>query len=87
MDSSQTPPITSVPDLAFYLLKVVIFRILSTGSEWVLNGIAKQLRDIVEHDYVNVIKRKLDEVYRVAGTGSVRTEKSEKDNRFNFIVC
>lgn len=41
----------------------------------------------MERDYVGVIKKKLDDVYRVAGTSAPgRGDKVERENRQAFIV-
>ncbi|TDL25058.1 COG4-domain-containing protein [Rickenella mellea] len=87
VDTTQSPPITTVPDLVFYVLKAVLFRILNTGSISVINGVLGRIRDVMERDYVGVIKRRLDDVYRNAGgSGTGSREKSDRENRLNFIV-
>ncbi|KAH8117158.1 COG4-domain-containing protein [Phellopilus nigrolimitatus] len=87
-DHSQVPPTTTVPDLAFYILKSVLTRLINTGSLRAVEGSIKQICEIIEHDYIGVIKRKLDDVYRNAGstTNAGRSEKSEKENRLCFMV-
>lgn len=87
-DSSQVPPTTTVPDLTFYLLRAVLFRILNTGSMTVIERIFEQLRAVMDHDYAGVIKRKLDDVYRNAGNSGAggRGEKAERESRLGFIV-
>jgi hypothetical protein len=87
-DVSQTPVITTTPDDVFYILKVVISRMLSTGSVTVVQRTLAQLREVVEKDYIGIIKRKLDDVYRnAAAPGSnARADKIERENRMSFIV-
>ncbi len=47
----------------------------------------QQLREVMERDYVGVIKKKLDDVYRVAGAGGTgKGDKVERENRLAFIV-
>jgi hypothetical protein len=48
----------------------------------------EHLREVMEQDYAGVIKKKLDDVYRTAGTSgpNVRNEKAERENRAAFIV-
>lgn len=75
---------TTAPDDVFYILKTVYTRLLSTGSLGVLQRTTDYLKDVLDHDFVGGIKKKLDDVYRV-GTG-VRTEKSERENRTSFLV-
>ncbi|KAF8124019.1 COG4 transport protein-domain-containing protein [Boletus edulis] len=83
-DFSQTPATTTTPDDAFYILKTVYTRLLSTGSLDILERTTDLLKDVLDHDFAGGIKKKLDDVYRV-GTG-VRTEKSEKESRTSFLV-
>jgi hypothetical protein len=86
-DLSQLPTTTTTPDDVFYLLKVVISRLLSTGSVHAVEKTLEHFRDVVDRDYAGVIKKKLDDVYRTAGSSSVgRGEKVERENRFAFIV-
>ncbi|KAF8835442.1 COG4-domain-containing protein [Paxillus ammoniavirescens] len=87
-DLSQTPPITTTPDDAFYILKTVYSRLLSTGSPKVLERTTDLLKDVMDRDYAGGIKRKLDDVYRTSGgtaTG-VRPEKPERESRSFFIT-
>jgi hypothetical protein len=47
------------------------------------------LQGIMDKDYANVIRKKLDDVYRtggVSGAGGVRGEKVERELRQSFIV-
>jgi conserved oligomeric Golgi complex subunit 4 len=48
----------------------------------------QQLREIVDRDYVGVIKGRLDEVYKSAGaaTSNARPDRAERENRVTFIV-
>lgn len=88
-DHSQTPVITTTPDVVFYILKSVITtRLLTTGSLSGLNTTLRQLRDVIDRDYIGVIKRKLDDVYRNQGPtpSNVRTDRVERENRSSFIV-
>ena len=63
-------------------------RVLSTGSFKHIERMTDLLKDVMDHDYAGGIKRKLDDVYRMAGnTGSGgRGEKSERECRTSFIV-
>jgi hypothetical protein len=87
-DVSQTPVITTTPDDVFYILKLVISRMLSTGSVFVVRRTLEQLREVVEKDYIVIIKKKLDDVYRNAATpgSNARADKVERENRMSFIV-
>jgi len=84
-DATSSPAITTTPDDAFYILKVVLSRLLSTGSPRVVERTIASLHDVVEREYAGVIRRKMDEVYRT--TGVSRGEKVERENRSSFIVC
>lgn len=64
-------------------------RILSTGSTTVVENMVSSLRDIIDRDYAQVLKRKLDDVYKLNGPGSAvaKADRAERDNRQSFIVC
>lgn len=85
-DAFQSPAITTTPDDVFYMLKLVISRVLSCGFATAVKKATEQLRDIVDRDYIVVIKKKLDDVYRTGSAGGVRAEKAERENRKSFIV-
>jgi hypothetical protein len=87
-DISQSPITTTTPDDVFYVLKSVLSRLLSTGSVKTAEQTFDQLRDVMERDYAGIIKMRLDDVYRTAGTSgpNVRNEKAERENRVSFIV-
>ena len=81
--------ITTTPDDVFYFLKVVLTRMLSTGSTVAVEKTSEFLQSIMDKDYASIIKKKLDDVYRtggVSGTGGVRGEKVERELRQSFIV-
>lgn len=84
-DVSQTPIITTAPDDVFYILKSVISRTLSTGSVLLARRMLEQLREVVEKDYIGIIKKKLDDVYRTSNPNT-RADKIERENRMSFIV-
>lgn len=88
MDGSQSPTTTTTPDDVFYILKFVISRLLSTGSLSGVENVFERLRDVIERDYVLIIKKKLDDVYRATGSSGshVKAERMEKENRVTFIV-
>ncbi|KZT09882.1 COG4-domain-containing protein [Laetiporus sulphureus 93-53] len=87
-DLLQSPVVTTTPDDAFYILKVVLSRMLSCGSVRAVQQTSENLKDVMDHAYVAVIKKKLDDVYRTggaAGAGS-KGEKAERENRQAFII-
>jgi conserved oligomeric Golgi complex subunit 4 len=83
-DLTQYPTITTTPDDAFYILKIVLNRLLSTGSPKIVKKTSELLREIMDRDYSGVIKKKLDDVYRTGGSGTAA--RSEKESRQGFIV-
>ncbi|KAH9951407.1 COG4-domain-containing protein [Amylocystis lapponica] len=86
-DLSQSPAVTTTPDDAFYILKVVLMRMLSCGSSTIIQRTSELLRDVMDREYIAVIKKKLDDVYRTAGAvGGPKGEKAERDNRQAFII-
>nr|GAT61280.1 predicted protein [Mycena chlorophos] len=87
-DTSQLPVTTTTPDDVFYILKIVVMRVLTTGSLNTVDRMFQQLREIMEKDYIGVIKKKLDDVYRTnAPTGATaRGERQERENRTAFII-
>ncbi|KIY51144.1 COG4-domain-containing protein [Fistulina hepatica ATCC 64428] len=89
-DESQSPPITTTPDDVFYILKVVLMRLISTGSLPTVDRMLGQLREIVERDYGGIVRRKLDDVYRnsngITERSALAREKVERENRTAFII-
>ena len=85
-DVSQTPVSTTTPDDAFYILKAILNRLLSCGSLAAVQRTSELLRDVMDKEYIGVIKRKLDDVYRTAGPAGTRGEKAERENRLAFLV-
>lgn len=87
-DVSQIPVITTTPDDVFYILKSVISRMISTGSVLVVGQTLEQLREVVDKDYIGIIKKKLDDVYRNQNTpgSNARADKIERENRMSFTV-
>ncbi|KAG5645852.1 hypothetical protein DXG03_005194 [Asterophora parasitica] len=87
-DVLQLPPSTTTPDDVFYILKIVVSRLLSTGSTEGVQSTFDQLRDVMEQDYIGIIKKKLDDVYRNTGASgpALRGERAERDLRVAFIT-
>lgn len=87
-DASSQPPQTTTPDDVFYILKVILTRLVSTGSLQAVEATCNAIKDIIDRDYAGVIARKLEDVYagKVQTTGP-RAEKAERENRAAFIVC
>lgn len=87
-DLSQSPITTTTPDDVFYILKSVTSRLLTTGSLTSVERTLEQLRDTIDQDYIGVIKKRLDEIYRNPGSGNsnVRPDRVERENRIAFIT-
>jgi len=87
VDTTQSAVTTTTPDDVFYILKVVLLRLISTGSVATIDRMVDRLRELLEQDYSGVLKRKLDDVYRSTGNASqVSREKAERENRIAFSV-
>lgn len=86
-ETSSRPHMSSILDDTFYLLKLVVNRVLSIGSIATLKSMRLKIIDVIERDYLNVIRKKMDGVY-VSVTGQDRSERErrEKDQRAAFIV-
>ncbi|CAA7270154.1 unnamed protein product [Cyclocybe aegerita] len=87
-DTLQSPITTTTPDDVFYIFKSVASRLLSTGCLGCVDRMVKQLKDVFERDYVTVIKRKMDDVYKNSGpmTSNARPDRIERENRVSFII-
>ena len=85
-DLLASPAVTTTPDDAFYILKAILNRLLSCGSLAAVQRTSELLRDVMDKEYIGVIKRKLDDVYRTAGPAGTRGEKAERENRLAFLV-
>ncbi|ESK88432.1 intra-golgi transport-related protein [Moniliophthora roreri MCA 2997] len=85
-DMTQTAITTTIPDDVFYVLKVVLTRLYSTGSLAAVQRMMEQLRNVLEEDYIDILKKKLQDVYRNAPPGQSRNEKIDRDNRNAYIT-
>jgi hypothetical protein len=100
-DLSVEPHISSTVDDTFYLLKLVLNRLVSTGNLSILTSMRERISTIVERDYLGVLQKKMDAVYSgsgvVSGFGSslagltnqgreVERERRERDLRTSFAV-
>uniref|UniRef100_A0A8H7Y2D9 Conserved oligomeric Golgi complex subunit 4 n=1 Tax=Psilocybe cubensis TaxID=181762 RepID=A0A8H7Y2D9_PSICU len=87
-DLSQSPVITTAPDDVFYILKSVTARLMTTGSLGAVEKTLQQIREVIDRDYIGVIKRKLDDVYKSQGPApsGARPDRAERENRNSFII-
>ncbi len=93
-DFSTRPYISSVVDDTFYLLKLVLNRLLSAGAISTLNSMRQILTRIIERDYVGVLQKKMEAVYLGGSTGislvkkqDAEKEKREKELGMSYSVC
>ncbi|KAG8949049.1 hypothetical protein FRC00_008335 [Tulasnella sp. 408] len=88
-DSSE-PPQTTTPDDVFYILKLVISRLLTTGSVDCVEKMAQVITGILEKDLAGVIRRKMEDIYspssQAARGSAAQREKTERENRNAFII-
>jgi hypothetical protein len=68
-DLSSQPHISSTVDDTFYLLKLVLNRLVSTGNLATLTSMRERISSIIERDYLGVLQKKMDAVYSGAGVG------------------
>lgn len=89
LDTSTAYASTTAPDDVFYILKIVLQRVLSTGSAPAVAHATARLRDVLDVGHAGAIKRRLDDIYRGSGPGSAaaaRGEKGERELRLAFIM-
>lgn len=59
-DFSSRPATSSVLDDVFFMLKKVVSRVIATGNVDLLESAAKKLRSVLEKDFGNVLRRRMD---------------------------
>lgn len=92
-DLSVRPYISSAVDDTFYLLKLVLNRLLSAGAISTLSSMRQSLTRIIERDYIGVLQKKMEAVYLGGSTGislvkkqDVEKEKREKELGMSYSV-
>ncbi|KAL7424811.1 Golgi transport complex subunit 4 [Cryptotrichosporon argae] len=86
-ETSTRPHLSSILDDTFYLLKLVLARVLSAGSLPTLRGMREKVVRIVEDDYMGVLQRKMEAVYAGAMPGDrAEKERKERDQKSAFII-
>lgn len=83
-DRSQTAATTTIPDDVFYVLKVVIKRLLSMGSVSGTRQTLEGLREAMDLNYVGVFRKRLDE--SVGHITTSRIDKTERESRVPLTV-
>ncbi|WWC99798.1 hypothetical protein V866_006706 [Kwoniella sp. B9012] len=88
-DTTSRPHLSSILDDTFYLLKLVLGRLLSCGSMATLRSMRQKLAEVIERDYTGVIRKKMDAVYvgqAPAQDRGLEKDKRERDQRSAFII-
>ncbi|KZT36993.1 COG4-domain-containing protein [Sistotremastrum suecicum HHB10207 ss-3] len=85
VDTSAAPPITTMPDDVFYVLKAVLTRTISAGDVSTVAKMTTRVSDILDRDLGGVLKSKLDNVYSgLVPSGTA--VKAEKESRTAFVT-
>jgi hypothetical protein len=86
-DTSTKPHLSSILDDTFYLIKVVLNRVLSSGSLPALRALRERISTVLEKDFAAVLTKKMERVYAQPVTYD-RAEKAlrEKDQKETYIV-
>lgn len=81
---------SSILDDAFYVLRTVLARILSTSSPAVVHDMVRSVRTTMEEDYCAVFVRRMEAVWRGASglmtVDGPRKETATREMRVTFIV-
>lgn len=86
-DMTSKPHVSSILDDTFYLIKVVLNRVLSSGSLPALRSMRERIATVLERDYSTVLGKKMDSVFALTATyDRAEKERREKDQKKTFIV-
>lgn len=85
-DPSSQPVISSMVDDTFYLIKLILNRILSCGSTSTLGSMRLKLAEVIERDVIGIVKRKMESVYS-GQAASDREKHKARDQKTAFVVC
>lgn len=81
------PHLSSILDDTFYLIKVVLQRVLSSGSLTSLRSMRQKIVTVLEKDYAAVLTKKMESVYAASGAyDRAEKERREKDQKATYIV-
>lgn len=89
-DLTAQPIVSSVLDDTFFLLKKIVGRVVGTGNVQVLVNMSKIIRLIMERDFAQVLRKRMDSVFTLLGSNQGRAdekEKREKEARLIYTVC
>ncbi|CEH14887.1 Golgi transport complex COD1 protein [Ceraceosorus bombacis] len=89
-DLAARPYTASVLDDVFYVLRAVLARSISTSSIASLSAIARAVRWIVDEEYIQVLVRRMEGVWRSASSSMAvdgpRKEAATREMKTTFIV-
>ncbi|SPO28923.1 related to conserved oligomeric Golgi complex component 4 [Ustilago trichophora] len=89
-DTTSRPYTSSILDDAFYVIRTVLARILSTSSLPTLNEMVRVVKTAVEEEYIEVIVRKMETLWRsISGSMTVdgpRKDAASREMRTVFIT-
>ncbi|KAK2460519.1 hypothetical protein APHAL10511_006989 [Amanita phalloides] len=83
-DRTQAAAATTIPDDVFYVLKVVMKRLLSMGTVSGTRKTLEGLRETMDREYVGVFRKRLDE--SIGHLAVSRTDKNDRESRFSLLV-
>ncbi|KAM6500763.1 COG4 transport domain containing protein [Amanita muscaria] len=80
----EDPTITTTPDDVFYVLKVILKRLLPMGSLTATQQTLEGLRDVMDHKYLGLLKKKLDDT--AGNLNTYRPDRPERESRISLIA-
>ncbi|SPC61777.1 related to conserved oligomeric Golgi complex component 4 [Ustilago sp. UG-2017b] len=89
-DTTSRPYTSSILDDAFYVIRTVLARILSTSSLTTLNEMVRIVKTSLEEEYIEVIVRKMETLWRsISGSMIIdgpRKDAASREMRTVFIT-
>jgi hypothetical protein len=89
-DVSSRPLMSSLLDDVFYLVRMVVARSISTASMDVLSNMCRNVRYIVDEDFVQALVRKMDGVWKASSQSMAvegpRKDAASREMRSTFVV-
>ncbi|UZJ54465.1 hypothetical protein CBS101457_003785 [Exobasidium rhododendri] len=90
VDFSARPLMSSLLDDIFYLVRMVMARAISTASLEVLSSTSRNVRYIIDEDFVQALVRKMDGVWKNSSTSMTvegpRKDAASREMRSTFVV-
>ncbi len=89
-DTTSRPYTSSILDDAFYVIRTVLARILSTSSLTTLNEMVRIVKTALEEEYIEVIVRKMETLWRSISSSMTvdgpRKDAASREMRTTFIT-